>query len=83
MITNIDSLQYNPCENQVEKRVDINQILKNYDESQKLDRMFFYGDEEIDFLGIGYDDNEMKFVMSSEPTETELDEESNQIVPVA
>lgn len=78
MLTHIDSLNYNPCENHVEPTID--SIIKNYDESRRNERMFFYGDEETDFLGIGYDEDEMKLIMSSEPVEAKFDEKAGIVV---
>jgi hypothetical protein len=61
MITIIDQLNYDPCENHQE--LNLEGIIRKYDDERKNERMFNQGIEEDDFLFI--DVEEMDFLKES------------------
>lgn len=73
-------MNYDPNEYILKPNFSVNNFINNYGQQEKLERMFNFGDEDIDFLGIGYDEDEMQFMISSNPVECKFDEKTNQIV---
>lgn len=56
MITKIDQLNYNPCEMHTIQEFTLNDAIKQIESEKTLERMYYQGIEEDDFMFLGDDD---------------------------